>query len=341
MPTLIELLNGNHLTIILSLATGILLTSIITITLFFKKISNDRLRIYSSLIKFSTGALIAGLVPLLINYEISERSIRIREQQHLAAFLRYIVNEDISQRYYISEYFSIVSLSKPIRDRWKMYHELIAPIYTAKKVRQEQLATETAELRTKISKLSKQITLLEDGHAQKDVDARQNNTLAAEREKTISALTEEREFLISKLDEGNKEFTRIATELIKNKESLFSEDDLISALKGFIKEEKFPFFIREAYEARKQRLKDEHIYFWLDCFDPNIHLYSPPAGSNKLYLDQYEAAGPHEAVEGSCGRYKKRLDPGALGWRDLERDPLLDKSSEEQTKDSGTRKLEL
>lgn len=109
-----------------------------------------------------------GVFSAIISNQIQTREIEIKEQEANAKFLEQALQEDVGVRRRLSQYFSHVTRSKELRERWIEYAKLIESEYQltlAEKKRLEQEATNKSldakakdQLLTRIAQLERELS---------------------------------------------------------------------------------------------------------------------------------------------------------------------------------------
>ena len=89
-------------------------------------ITNERLKLWLSFIKFLLGTVALGLASVVINAEIQSREITLKEQEHLAKFIDTALKEDIGPRMLMAQYFSKVTQSKTLKSGWADYYSTLS-----------------------------------------------------------------------------------------------------------------------------------------------------------------------------------------------------------------------
>lgn len=104
-------------------------------------IKNDRLKIILDFYKFVLGTFILGLTASIINLQIQNRELEIKELERLGTFIEYALEENIATRRRFSQYFATATRSNRIRKRWIEYDNLVEKEYISKeKEKQEKTA---------------------------------------------------------------------------------------------------------------------------------------------------------------------------------------------------------
>jgi hypothetical protein len=84
---------------------------------------NERLTIWVGFAKFVLGTFILGLVTAFINNEIQNREIELKEIEQLGKFIDHALTEDVGVRKRFAHYFSKVTRSEKLRERWSEYYK--------------------------------------------------------------------------------------------------------------------------------------------------------------------------------------------------------------------------
>ena len=112
--------------------------------------TDDRLKILLSFVKFGLGTIALGLITISINRAIQYREIEIKEQDQIGQFLEHALDKDVGVRQRFAQYFATVTRSEVLRERWKKYSKIINKEYNEKEEelqKQEELL-ETSDLTT-------------------------------------------------------------------------------------------------------------------------------------------------------------------------------------------------
>lgn len=108
-------------------------------------LTDDRLKIWLGFARFILGAFALGLVTTLINCEIQERDIELKEQDQVGQFLEHALQKDVGIRRRFAQYFSTVTRSHELRKRWEEYNKLVAVEY-------QETVKEKQEVQEKVKK---------------------------------------------------------------------------------------------------------------------------------------------------------------------------------------------
>ena len=90
---------------------------------------NERLTIWMNFTKFLLGTFALGLVATILNNEIQDREIELKELEQLGQFIDYALTEDVGVRKRFAQYFSKVTRSDKLRERWSDYHSIVDQEY--------------------------------------------------------------------------------------------------------------------------------------------------------------------------------------------------------------------
>lgn len=94
--------------------------------------------------KFWIGSVALVLATTLLNWQIQEREIQVKqieqENAHLSRFVAEILDRDPLTRLYIAEYFKTLSYSEAARERWESYNVI------AKQRAEDELAAERRKM---------------------------------------------------------------------------------------------------------------------------------------------------------------------------------------------------
>lgn len=130
----------------------------------------ERLQLWLGFIKFILGTFTIGIITTFINYHIQQkeiklkeieqqRAIELKEQEQLGNFIQHALQEDIGTRKRFAEYFSTVTRSKELRDRWSSYYEIVRDEYNQTKKElsalKEELGLEKLDEQRKVKIIAK------------------------------------------------------------------------------------------------------------------------------------------------------------------------------------------
>lgn len=99
----------------------------------------EYLRLWISLIKFLIGTVALGIISLYINHEIQIREVEVREFEALGQFIEHALQENVGVRRRFAHYFSTVTQSDRLRERWVEYYKEVDKEYQAVVRRKEEL----------------------------------------------------------------------------------------------------------------------------------------------------------------------------------------------------------
>ena len=99
----------------------------------------EKFKEWLSFWKFFLGTFILGLATFLVNQDIQNREIEIKEQEQIAKYIEHAIHEDVGIRLRFAQYFKNVTRSEVLRDRWKDYLEIVQAEYDEKKMEKESL----------------------------------------------------------------------------------------------------------------------------------------------------------------------------------------------------------
>ena len=117
--------------------------------------TDERLKLWLSFIKFVLGSFVIGLIALVIKASFQEREIEIKEQQQIGKFLDHALQQDIGVRRRFAQYFSKVTRSTEARSRWEEYYEVLNIEY--KETIEEKRRLEAIAVQNNISKTEKEL----------------------------------------------------------------------------------------------------------------------------------------------------------------------------------------
>lgn len=91
--------------------------------------------------KFLLGTFAIGIVTIVINYQIQNRELELKELDKLGNYVDHALEENVGVRRRFSQYFATVTRSGTLRERWKEYNSLVEKEYqdvvSVKKQKQE------------------------------------------------------------------------------------------------------------------------------------------------------------------------------------------------------------
>jgi hypothetical protein len=101
----------------------------------------ERFKQWLSFAKFLLGSFALGLITLLVNHQIQERELEMKEQEEMGHFLNQALTEQVGVRRRLAQYFASVTRSDALRTRWQAYLTIVEQEYS-----QTQDALKSAEL---------------------------------------------------------------------------------------------------------------------------------------------------------------------------------------------------
>lgn len=102
--------------------------------------TDERLKIWLTFVKFLLGTFVLGLVSTIINGQFQKREIELKEQEQVGEFLDHALQEDVGVRRRFAQYFATVTRSSELRERWTEYYKLVNVEY--QKIEKEKQALE-------------------------------------------------------------------------------------------------------------------------------------------------------------------------------------------------------
>ena len=181
--------------------------------------TDERLTIWMGFVKFLLGTFAIGLATLLINSEIQEREVELKEMEMIGNFVEYATSEEIDKRLRFAHYFSIVTRSDDRKTGWESYFKSIQDEVELKRKsisdNQDRLASindavKKNELETEILKLKAEIAVPEYVLGQSMVRGllakidKLSSEKAIELEANVPTTTQEIEQLVANRDQAGK-----------------------------------------------------------------------------------------------------------------------------------------
>jgi hypothetical protein len=123
----------------------------------FNPDSDEKLKLRLSFLKFLIGTIALGITSTIINGRIQDREIDLKEQEAISKYIEPALQEDIGVRHRFAQYFSIVTNSTRLRERWKIYCDTVDKEYLAKVKEKDSLK---AKLSSDSLNSSKRVSLL-------------------------------------------------------------------------------------------------------------------------------------------------------------------------------------
>lgn len=97
-----------------------------------EKKDNEKLKLYIDLIKWFIGSVVIVIVTLIIESSFKERTAGLQEMQAFNGYVETILKaNNIEERWKLSEFFSTVTPTDRLRNRWIIYKESISEDYLA------------------------------------------------------------------------------------------------------------------------------------------------------------------------------------------------------------------
>ena len=174
-----------------------------------KEFEIEKKRLQHSREKFWVGSVALVLLASIINYQIQQRELDLKqleeENRHLSQFINQIVSEDPQVRVIVAEYFETVSLSKDARNRWSDYSTKAREYVT----REREADAEKRDQEQKIQDLERQLADAEASNDSAEVESLtakldEANSALAVAQRTIQALNPSRRLDCSSLYESGK-----------------------------------------------------------------------------------------------------------------------------------------
>ena len=103
----------------------------------------DKLKEWLGFWKFFLGTFILGLATFLVNRDIQNREVEIKEQDQIAKYIEHAIHEDVGLRLRFAQYFRNVTRSQTLRERWGDYLEIVQAEYDEKEKEKDKLLAES------------------------------------------------------------------------------------------------------------------------------------------------------------------------------------------------------
>jgi len=159
--------------------------------------TDERLQIWVGFAKFFLGTFAIGVATLLINSEIQDREIELKEMDQLGKFVSHALTEDVGVRLRFAQYFSSVTRSEGLKKGWTDYVAIVEREYKEKQTTIAELKTELKEPATSSVKRVEIETKINKIQAELEVPK-------ASRREVISQLLRDDKFEeVLKIDPGN------------------------------------------------------------------------------------------------------------------------------------------
>lgn len=101
--------------------------------------TDERFKVWMTFWQFFLGTVVLGIVSTVISWQIQTREIEIKEQEASAKFLEQALQEDVGVRRRLAQYFSTVTRSSALRERWLAYAQVIEDEYKATLAQKQEL----------------------------------------------------------------------------------------------------------------------------------------------------------------------------------------------------------
>lgn len=105
----------------------------------------EKLKEWLGFWKFFLGTFILGLATFLVNRDIQNREIEIKEQEQIAKYIEHAIQDDVGIRLRFAQYFRNVTRSETLRERWQDYLEIVQREYDETKREKERLVAEVQQ----------------------------------------------------------------------------------------------------------------------------------------------------------------------------------------------------
>jgi len=109
--------------------------------------TDERFKAWLTFWQFILGTVVLGVFSAVISNQIQTREVEIKEQDANARFLEQALQEDVGVRRRLAQYFSHVTRSAELRERWTEYAQIIEVEFQEKldeKVRLQEEADSAA-----------------------------------------------------------------------------------------------------------------------------------------------------------------------------------------------------
>ena len=106
--------------------------------------TDERLKAWLRFWQFVLGTVVLGIFSTVISNQIQTREIEIKEQEANARFLAQALQEDVGVRRRLAQYFSQVTRSEKLRERWSEFAKLVEREYQETREEKRRLEQEAA-----------------------------------------------------------------------------------------------------------------------------------------------------------------------------------------------------
>lgn len=130
--------------------------------------SEERFKAWLTFWQFVLGTVVVGLASMFISHQIQTREVEIKEQEANAKFLEQALQEDVGVRRRLAQYFSHVTRSEKLRERWREYSKIVESEYQATLAEKERVqekienkntdAVTRDQLQLRIAELERQLS---------------------------------------------------------------------------------------------------------------------------------------------------------------------------------------
>src|SRR5258705_1156723 len=125
------------------------------VKLLFKKLEGEKLNTYLDFTKWVVVSVALVIIATVIDSSLKDREAGINEIKQYDSYVQLVIQADgIGQRWRLAQYFSKVTASKNLRDRWIDYFKLVETEYLDSLKKQADLLAEAKRLDS-LSKLPK------------------------------------------------------------------------------------------------------------------------------------------------------------------------------------------
>ena len=103
----------------------------------------DRLKEWLGFFKFFFGTFILGLATFLVNKDIQNREVEIKEQEQIAKYIEHAIHDNVGIRLRFAQYFANVTRSEVLRQRWESYLTVAQKDFDEEKRKVEELRAQS------------------------------------------------------------------------------------------------------------------------------------------------------------------------------------------------------
>ncbi len=181
----------------------------------------EKLKIKYGFLKFLLGVFAVSVLSLLLNWQIQKKQLQFamqtQENNYIAQFLEYGLDEQLEKRRDFAAYFVRLSPSKEARERWVLYSKFV-----------EELLNNERETKRNIPQKAEKIILLSDEVAKRQLKAEEDR---AELDK-LSASSSERKLIEDKLAQSSKRAEEFLNELQEVQRSLVDSRQELASIRS-------------------------------------------------------------------------------------------------------------